>query len=346
MTDRRHHRKLTLVWGARGFIGTHLVPALLERGDEVRVLSRSGSIIPDGWARQVELIQFDPAEPATAFERAIDGVRVIFNLAGSSGAVASNAEPFDSLDSNCRLQLEFLDACARRRRMPHVIFSSSRLVYAQAGDHPVTEQHPTSPRSMYGAHKLCVEHYHRIYAERDAITCTICRISNPYGLDQAAPGRSYGFVNALVQRALAGEPLVLFGSGVQLRDYLFINDLVAMLLLCATRREALNATFNLAFGRSLPMREAAMVMCEVLGGGPIEFRPWPREYQLVESGDFVADTAAARSRLGYTPQFSFEHGIAEIRERALRQRPRGAAGVGRAYPRPFDVVTARGPAVT
>jgi UDP-glucose 4-epimerase len=337
VSGRTHRRALTLVWGARGFIGTHLVAALLERREHVRILSRSAAGTDPAWEQQVEWVQFDPGEPATAFERAVDGAQVIFNLAGSSGAVASNASPIDSLDSNCRLQLEFLDACARRRATPHVVFASSRLVYAQGGLEPVTEQHPLAPRSMYGAHKLCVEHYHRIYAERDAITCTICRISNPYGLDESAPGRGYGFINTMIQRALAGQPLVLFGSGAQLRDYLFVDDLVAMLRLCAERTEAINATFNVALGRSLPMRDAALLMCERLGGGPIEFRPWPREYQLVESGDFVADTTTLRARLGDVPQYSVDRGLAEIRERAAR---RFARAVTLAFPRPFDTITA------
>lgn len=301
-----------LIWGARGFIGRALVDHLAGLGYRVRALSRRRAEPDACRARSVEWLELDSLDRARAFDRALDGVSLVFNLSGSSGAVASNHDPIESLESNCRLQLEFLAACARMARAPHIVFASSRLVYAPAGRTPITEDHPVAPLSMYAAHKLCVEHYHRIFAQRGKSTFTICRISNPYGLDESAPGKGYGFINALIQRAMAGERLTIFGRGVQLRDYLYIDDLATILRLCGERIEARNEVLNVGYGRSLSIYEAATRIQRTLGG-VIDLKPWPKEYETVESGDFVVDIAKARALLGYAPGCSFQSGLEQIK---------------------------------
>jgi UDP-glucose 4-epimerase len=309
--------RTALVWGARGFIGSHLVADLLARAYQVVVLSRGVAATAPAWSEAVRWITLDTDRREWSFDAALDGTSVVFNLAGSSGAVASNKDPLASLDSTCRLQLEFLRACERAAAPPHVVFASSRLVYAHAGDEAVTEEYPVTPLSVYAAHKLCVEHYHRILAQRAAITFTICRISNPYGLDQGADGKGYGFINAMIHRALAGRPLTLFGRGLQLRDYLYIDDLVTMLRRCAERDEARNEVFNVGRGLSLPLRDAIESVQRTLGGGPIEYLPWPRDHEAVESGDFVVDVRKARALLAFEAAYTFDAGLAAVRARAV-----------------------------
>lgn len=313
-----------LVWGARGFIGSALVTHLCERGWRVRVLTRSlGQPLPD-WAGDVDWVELPAGQRSSAFDRALDGVSVVFNLSGSSGAVASNRKPIESLDSNCRLQLEFLAACERAARAVHVVFASSRLVYGPTGTQAVNEGGTLDPRSIYAAHKLCVEHYHQIASQRGRVSYTICRISNPYGVDAVAPDKGYGFVNTLIQRALAGQAMTLFGDGRQLRDYVYIDDLTPMLRLCAERTEAMNIVINLGYGESRSMRNAAEAIQRVLGGGPIEFHPWPDEDEAVESGDFVMDTSRSRTTLGYSPQHNFEAGLTAVRASCARSVSRAA----------------------
>jgi UDP-glucose 4-epimerase len=303
------------VWGARGFIGRATVAHLRARGSHVRVLTRAVDRTAPVWPADVERVELPAAERATAFDRALADVAVVFNLAGSSGAVASNRDPIESLDSNCRLQLEFLAACQRAPQRVHIVFASSRLVYEPAGVRPVAETSRVQPRSVYAAHKLCVEHYHQIAAQTGRVSYTICRISNPYGLDAEAPGKSHGFINALIQRAYAGQSLTVFGDGRQLRDYIHIDDLTALLCRCGERSEARNSVLNLGCGESISIRRAAKIIQRVLGGGRIEFCPWPDDYHAVESGDFVMDTSLARHELAYSPQHTFETGIAAVRAR-------------------------------
>jgi len=302
-----------LVWGARGFIGRHLVAELLARGYTVDVLRRAdnpGPTLP--WASQVTWHDLAAVDTAAVFERALAQATVVFNLAGSSGAVESNRLPIHSLEANCRAQLEFLQACAKAARFPHVVFASSRLVYAPKGSDPVSELDPLGPRSIYAAHKVCVEHYHDIYARRRAITYTIARISNPFGPDPSADQKTYGFINALIDRAHQGLGLQLFGRGSQLRDYVYIRDLVDGLIRCAERPESRNQIFNISRGVSVSIHEAALLIRDRVGGGTVQLQPWPVEYEAVESGDYVADVSKAAALLGFEPSYDLASGLDEM----------------------------------
>lgn len=299
--------KPVLVWGATGFIGQHLVQALVGR--EVPVVALTRRTITSDFAPSHPLIQWIsiPEEEASvdAFADAIRQVDVVFNLAGVSGAVASNLNPIASLEGNCYIQARFLRACEASQSKPHVVFASSRLVYGAPACLPVTEDLPIKPTSYYATHKVALEHYHEIAALRSVITYTICRISNPYGADgPSQPGKWRGFIDTMIDRGCEGTPLEIYGDGTQLRDYLYIDDLSDVLHRCAVRPEARNEIFNIGYGESLSILDAAKVISDYTGT-PIVHRPWNEEAALVESGDYVVDIAKARRLLGFQPKFEF-----------------------------------------
>jgi UDP-glucose 4-epimerase len=301
-----------LVWGARGFIGRHLVSELLARGRVVAVLTRGGAGVEPSWRDRVTWHDLGCGSRRAIFAAALADADVVYNLAGSSGAVASNRAPRTSLEATCAVQLEFLEACAAAGRIPHVVFASSRLVYAPRGLAPVGETDAIGPRSMYAAHKLCVEHYHAIYARAQRITYTVARISNPFGADHEAGVKTYGVINTMIDRAQRGLPLVLFGRGRQRRDYLYIGDLTDALVRCGDMPAARNQIFNIGQGHSMSMYEAALTIADRTGRPPIEFAPWPDEYEAVESGDYVADVSKAAALLGFVPRFTFASGLDEM----------------------------------
>ena len=182
--------------------------------------------------------------------------------------------------------MEFLNACSTVHHRLHVVFASTRLVYGKPRSLPVGESHPVSPDSMYAAHKLCIEHYHQIYALQGAITYTICRISNPYGRDERGPGKNCSVLNQMIQTALSHKPLTIFGNGKQLRDYIHIHDLVRALLLCGEHQAAVNEVFNIGSGEDVSMVDAALQMGSI-ADAPVVFLPGQNLNKLVETGDFV-----------------------------------------------------------
>ncbi len=303
----------TLVWGACGFIGRHLVAELCRRGARVSVLTRARDRYPvPSWADEVRWFELpDGPDADGVMRRAVAGAAVIFNFAGSTGAADSNLDPLGSLESNNRAQLLMLEACRASRARPHVVFTSSRLVYGRPVALPVNESHVLNPASMYAAHKLCCEHYHRIYATSDALTCTIARISNAFGADPAGT-KHHGMINVFVRQSLAGRAIELFGDGGQMRDYLYVPDLVSVLLECGTQRAAVNETFNVGSGTGTSLREAAEQIAAATGGPAVRSVPWPRSYEVVETGDYRSDISKVRTTLGFTPRWPFAAGLADM----------------------------------
>lgn len=325
--------KNVLVWGAYGFMARHLVGRLLQLGAKVSILTRERSrYTPAPWdapPHRDSISRFEVGSmfdagarfeagmggPQPVFRRALESADVVFNFAGANGAVRSNQDPQRSAAQSARIQVAFLQACAQSGRCPHVVFSSSRLVYGRAQSLPVAEDHPLAPRSFYAAHKLCCEDYHRAFAASRALTFTICRISNAFGPDPEFARKDHGVINAFVEQAIAGQPLRLFGDGRQLRDYIYIDDLIEALLLCAGRPAARNEIFNVGSGEGIRLCDAAEEIRRAAGGPPIEFQPWPADYETVESGDYVSQIAKIRSRLGFSPACSFRGGLARYLQR-------------------------------
>ncbi len=306
-----------LVWGGLGFMGQHLTAELLRRGAAVSILCRSRRLYPTPeWAAQVGWFELEEGKDRQeTLAAAVASAAVIFDFAGSSGAVASNRQPLASLDANCRSQLELLQACGQAGHRPHIVFPSSWLVYGETGSKAITETHPVAPRSVYAAHKLCVEHYLRVFAQDARITYTVCRISNPYGYDPSRCSTSYKLLNAFIQRALAGQPLPLFGDGSQLRDFIYISDVVDALLRCGFSPPARNEVFNISSGKSYSLREAVEMISRRVEGVAVTYEAWPAEYKAVESGDYLADISKARNKLGFAPTYDLPAGL----ERTLEQ---------------------------
>lgn len=316
-----------LIWGGLGFLGQHMAARLLSQGAAVSILCRSRRLYPaPPWASQVRWFELDegPDQQATLL-LAASSASVVYDLAGSSGAVASNRNPLESLEANCRSQLEFLMACEMTGNRPHLVYPSSWLVYGDMGPGPISEAHPVAPRSMYAIHKLCVEHYLQVFERKGKITYTICRISNPYGFDPSKPETAYKVLNSFIQRALAGAPICLFGDGQQLRDFIYIADLVDALLLCGFSPQARNEVFNISSGRSHSLRDAVEMIGELVGETLVTYKAWPEEYKAVESGSYTADITKARTKLGFIPAYNLKAGLEQT---ILQYRRQGSTSEG------------------
>jgi nucleoside-diphosphate-sugar epimerase len=309
LTGRR-----ALLTGGLGFLGLNVARALLDQGAQVRILNRSADPLALRWLAQlsrgneVELIQGDIAD-GRHLPYWIDDVQLVINLAAESGAAKSLQEAHADMQVNIAGQLNLLDAIRARGSFPHLIFVSSRLVYGVTGSDSVGELHPTRPTSLYGLHKLTVEHYHRIYSEQYGIPYTVLRLTNPYGPYQLPQRSQYGVINRFIIGALRGETLTVYGDGGQLRDYLHSSD-VARAVLAITRSEAaIGETLNVGFGTSLPLGEVARKIVALAGSGRIEEVEWPAGYRRVETGDFCCDISRIRRLTDWSPQIAPDEGL-------------------------------------
>jgi nucleoside-diphosphate-sugar epimerase len=315
-----------LITGGFGFLGSNLLRTLVEAKARVRVLSRS---LPSdtSWLgdalKHIEFLQGDLRDDARLRE-GIEGCDVIFNLAGRSGATASNASPFEDLDVNGRGQLLLLDTCRRFSPDAKVVFASSRLVYKPTTVLPVSENAATGPLSVYGIHKLTAEQYHLLYWRVHGVRAVILRMTNPYGpTPWEQEHKGYGIMNWFINQAMNGGQLPVFGDGSQVRDYVHVDDVSRAFLLAGASESADGHVFNVGSGKATSFRQMAESVIHEAKGGSIIWRPWPKDAALVETGSFVADVRLIQSRLGWMPGVSLENGIREV-IRSAETSKRGA----------------------
>ena len=303
-----------LVTGGLGFIGLNLVPALLDAGAHVRLLNRSAEPLALSWldglaaGRPLEVLQGDIVD-SERMPRWLDGADVVVNLAGESGAVKSLQETHTDMQVNIAGHLNLLDTLRGMAAPPRSVFLSSRLVYGITGPVLTAETHPPQPTSLYGLHKLTVEHYHRIYRQHYGLPFTILRVTNPYGPYQLPHRRDYGVINRFLMTAVRGGTITLFGGGPQLRDYIHVADLTAAILRASVDPRAEGETLNIGSGVSHGLGAVAERIVDLAGSGRIESVPWPEGYQKVETGDFHCDASRAERLLGWRAAIPLEDGL-------------------------------------
>jgi UDP-glucose 4-epimerase len=301
-----------LVIGGLGFIGVNLTEGLIAEGRTVTVVTpnrrRHAERAGDFEARGVRIIEGDLRD-AQAMTAAVAGQQVVFNLAGESGAVRSMEDPWTDLDVNCRGNLVLLEALRAANREAKLVFVGSRLEYGKQAHQPVGEDQPPDPLCLHAIHKLTVEKYLRLYESLFGLRFTIARVTNPYGPGQPTGRTAYGVVNRLIQLALAGEALPLYGDGIQRRDYIHVDDVVAALLRLSDATASDGRAFNVGSGVGTRMIDMAEAIVALAGAGRIDHVPWPALAGQIETGDFVADVSRIRDEIGWSPALSLHDGL-------------------------------------
>jgi len=311
--------RAVLVVGGLGFIGGRLSAALAAAGARVTIVTPSRQTHHDSAvdfdARGVRVLDGDVRD-RQQMQAAVRGQDVIFNLAGQSGAVRSMEEPWDDLDVNARGMLTLVEAVRRESPKARVVLTGSRLEYGRVGSGPVAETHAADPLCLHAVHKLVAEQYLRLYERLYGISYAVARITNPYGPGQPRARTAYGVVNRLIHLALAGDTLPIYGDGRQLRDYIYIDDVVQALLALGQAgarpsqdRDVSSNIYNVGTGVGTSIAGMAGAIVAAAGAGRIEFVAWPPLAEQIETGDFVADVARIRAELGWRPAVSLEEGL-------------------------------------
>jgi UDP-glucose 4-epimerase len=310
-----------LVTGGAGFIGHHLVRALVDQEHEVVVLDDLSTgdrrrLAP--YESRIRFIEGDVRDRAT-LRGALDGVEVVLHEAAVPSVARSIADPRRSNDVNVNGTVELVigAAAAGVRR---VVLAGSSSVYGSAGVLPRREDQPTDPRSPYAASKLAAEHYVHTIGSACGVESVVLRYFNVFGPGQDPLSEYAAVVPRFVTAALEGHRPVVFGDGTQSRDFTFIDNVVAANLAALVRPGVSGRTFNIGCGGRYTLRE----LLEAIGaatGRTIdpEFRPG----RLGDVPHSQADISLAREHLGYDPAVDFAEGI----RRSVAWYAEQAAGV-------------------
>lgn len=298
-----------LVTGGCGFIGSHLVDALVTAGCDVRVLDNLSTGNRENLRahldqRRVTLIEGDAADPEDA-DRAVEGVGTIFHLAAMASVPRSVREPALCHAWTATSTVHLLQA-ARNHDVRRLVLASTSAAYGNSPVEVKTETTPIDPVSPYAAAKLSAEMYLRAFVASCGVSAVILRFFNVFGPRQD-PGSEYSAViPRFVSRALHGQSPILYGDGQQTRDFVYVEDVVQAMLLAATATGVDGQVFNIARGEPTTLRRLLDVLQELLGTQVEPQREPPREGDVRHS---TADITAARERLGYQPQVDLTEGL-------------------------------------
>lgn len=252
-----------LVTGGLGFIGSHIVESLVREGATVRVLDnhRTGSDENiDAVRGDVEVIRGDILD-SDALRSAVRGVDMVSHQAAQLEITRAIDDPVEDLTTNTIGTLNVFRACAGAG-VTRIVQASSAGVYGQAQRVPEREDdHPTEPNWAYGVSKLANEKYAAIMREVHGLEITSLRYGIVYG-----PREWYGRVLTIfLKRALDGESLVVFGDGEQVRDFVYVGDVVSMHNACLSDDAARHEVFNVSTGTGTSINQLADLVSEVTG---------------------------------------------------------------------------------
>jgi len=296
-----------LVTGGAGFIGSHIVEALVGQGQRVRVLdnlSTGSRANVEPFAARVELCEADLRDPA-AVRRAADGVEVIFHE-GALASVSRSVEDPASTHEVCATGTLNVLLAARDAGVRRVVYAASSSAYGDAFEPPNHEDQMPNPLSPYAAAKLMGEHYCGVFSHVFGLETVRLRYFNVFGTRQD-PASPYSAVIPLFIRAmLAGKSPTIFGDGQQSRDFTYVENIVHANLLAASVPAAAGMLYNVATGQRASLLDLVAMINLALGTSIA-----PR-HEAARPGDVrhsQADISRARRELGFQPTVGLEEGL-------------------------------------
>ena len=299
-----------LVTGGAGFVGSHLVRALLSRGDEVVVIDNFETGQREnleGLPRPIRLVEGSIADPA-AVDEALDGVELVLHQAALPSVPKSVERPLDTHEANIVGTLQLLEGC-RRAGVRRLVYAASSSAY---GDHDADRKHEAlepRPKSPYAVQKLCGEYYCSVYSSQFGVEAIGLRYFNVFGPRQNPKSQYAAVVPAFVTRMLAGRSPVVHGDGLQSRDFTFIQNVVdANLAALAAPADAAGGVYNAACGTNTTLLGLIAAINQVLGTSIVPTHTAARAGDVRHS---CAAIDAARDALRYQPRVPVLDGLRE-----------------------------------
>ncbi len=300
-----------MVTGVAGFIGSTLTEQLLALGHQVMGVDALTDYYPIELKRR-NLAALD--HPAFRFEegdlnlldldRLLQGVDVVFHLAGQPGVRSSWGSEFSSYtERNVGATQRLLEAGRRAGGLRRIVAASSSSVYGEAERYPTRETDRPAPRSPYGVTKLAAEHLCSLYGSEFGVPTVSLRFFTVYGPRQRPDMAFTRFLRAAADHT----PIHIFGSGEQVRDFTYVDDIVDALLRSAEIETAPGAVFNVAGGSSVSVNEVLALISEISGEALDLRRDDAVPGDVSRTG---GSTLAIRQALGWQPRVSLPEGLA------------------------------------
>jgi len=293
-----------LITGGAGFLGTALAHNLVQEGHRVQVLDDLSAGDPSRLPKEVLFTRGDVRDVPRLWTLLRD-VECVFHLAARVFVAESILYPREYSAVNVGGTVSVMEAM-RDAGVKRVVLTSSGAVYGNQRHQPVHEDLEPDPDSPYAVSKLAAEHYVRTIGRLWGIETVILRVFNAYGPGQFAPVYRAPVIPALTKQALSGGSLVIFGNGGQIRDFVYVDDVVDALVAAATAKNIDRAIINVGSGQGTSINQLAQYIGVVTGCRTRTL------YSQTEDGgvpQLVADITLAQEKLGFHPRLSLEEGL-------------------------------------
>jgi len=300
-----------LVTGGAGFIGRHLVRFLLEKGnsvtiydnfvksseEKIRLLQKNGALLVKG-----DITNYESLKEALS-----NGFDTVVHLAAKTGVIDSVKYPEETHYVNVTGTIRVLRACIAQK-VKNVVFASSGAVYGDSKRLPLSEDLPTIPISPYGASKISAEHYLQAFAYSFGLNCIALRFSNVYGEGQSSDYA--GVITKFLKNIEADIPLVIFGDGMQTRDFVFVDDIAFGILSAIENIHGKKGNYyNIATGKYTTMNELAKMMLDISDKSLEISHDEPRKGEIKFN---YASIELAKKELGYSPKVQLRDGLKKL----------------------------------
>jgi len=298
-----------LVTGGAGFIGSHIVERLVSLGHNVYVIDNlsNGSIdnIQHLMNKDNFIFYKGDIRDLSLVKMILMDVEAVIHLAAVIDVQFSINYPEETNDVNVNGTLGLLKS-SFQFGIKKFIYTSSCAVYGEAQYLPIDENHPTNPISPYAASKLASEAYVKAYSKISGLKTIILRLFNVYGPRQEL-SRYAGVISKFISNAIKGEDLVIFGDGTQTRDFIFVKDIVDLMIALVEGEYLSGEIYNVGSGVAISIRELANKVKELTGQEKIKIR-----YTAERPGDIKESQASIEKitrDLNFSPKVSLEDGL-------------------------------------
>jgi UDP-glucose 4-epimerase len=297
-----------LVTGGAGFIGSNVVDALIDRGDEVTVVDDLStgrrSNLDGALERGARLVEGDIRDAAAMRDVVAEAApEAIFHLAAQIDVRKSVADPANDARINVEGTINMLAAAREAGVRRFVNTSSGGAIYGEGQQIPAPESHPVAPEAPYGLSKFCAEHYCAIFERMHGLSTVSLRYGNVYGPRQDPLGEA-GVIAIFCGKVVDGGQPIVFGDGLQTRDYVYVGDVVAANL--AAAESDARGPFNIGTGVESTVLDIVEALAP-LAPGPFEADHQPE--RLGEVRHIALDTSRARDELGWQAQVGLADGL-------------------------------------
>jgi nucleoside-diphosphate-sugar epimerase len=306
--------KNVMITGGMGQMGSTVAKLLVELGANVKIID---AMLPmyggnefniHGLEDKIEVCYADIRD-SPAMNRLVKNQDFIFNFAGQVSHNDSISNPDLDLAINCQGHLNVLNAVKNYNPNAKIMYSGSRIQFGKIVYLPVDEHHPRIPLSVYGVHKNTGEQYYQAYFKHHNIKTVCFRIANPYGPRAQMKHHKYTMPNWFIRQAMENKTIPIFGDGSQLRDYMYIDDLANAFVMAGASEKADGEVFNIGSGVGTRFVDMVTLIIKTVGSGKTTSVPWPKNYENVETGDYVANITKITKTLDWKPLVSLEAGI-------------------------------------